>query len=42
MFINGLRETSLPEQAIDTPGYMLNNTVASVVFKNFESESGRV
>ena len=31
--LNGIRETSLPEQVIGTLGYILNNTVAGVVFK---------
>ena len=40
--LNGLQYNSLPEHAIDTLGYMLNNTVASVVFYNIESESWQV
>ena len=38
MLLDRLRETSYPEQVIDTMGYMPNNTAASV-FNNFETES---
>ena len=36
---DGLRETSLPEQVIDTVCYMLNNTATIVVFNKKETES---